>query len=178
MNPNTINYMLGAEINDWKIIEIRPNNRKGFVLAQCVCGKIKEVTGRSIRTQTSKNCGCKKGIKTRGRSKSLFKDGSQTALFFRYQRSAKYHDRDFTLTFDQFIKIASTNCYYCDRKPESKSKKGYVIFYYNGVDRVDNNRGYVPDNVVPCCTICNTKKGGVTISILNKVLEFLKYVKP
>jgi 5-methylcytosine-specific restriction endonuclease McrA len=28
-----------------------------------------------------------------------------------------------------------------------------------GLDRVDNSRGYAPDNVVPCCQECNRIKG-------------------
>ena len=28
----------------------------------------------------------------------------------------------------------------------------------NGVDRVDNTKGYSVDNSVPCCKFCNTAK--------------------
>ena len=36
------------------------------------------------------------------------------------------------------------------------TKRIYV--FYNGIDRVDNNRGYEIENVVPCCTSCNSAK--------------------
>ena len=29
---------------------------------------------------------------------------------------------------------------------------------YNGIDRKDNNLGYTPKNVVPCCSVCNFAK--------------------
>ena len=32
---------------------------------------------------------------------------------------------------------------------------------FNGVDRTDSTKGYVPDNVLPCCQMCNFMKGSV-----------------
>lgn len=37
-----------------------------------------------------------------------------------------------------------------------------------GVDRVDNAKGYVMDNVVPCCAICNSMKSSM------KLVDFLR----
>lgn len=34
----------------------------------------------------------------------------------------------------------------------------YSSYRYNGIDRVDNNKGYEIENVVTCCTDCNKKK--------------------
>ncbi len=31
-------------------------------------------------------------------------------------------------------------------------------FFYNGIDRVNNEMGYEPLNVVPCCQECNFAK--------------------
>jgi hypothetical protein len=35
----------------------------------------------------------------------------------------------------------------------------YKRYIYNGVDRVDSSKGYVKENVVPCCKWCNIAKG-------------------
>ena len=35
-------------------------------------------------------------------------------------------------------------------------------FYYNGVDRIDNNSGYDIDNCAPCCHQCNWAKKNLT----------------
>jgi hypothetical protein len=32
------------------------------------------------------------------------------------------------------------------------------INYHNGIDRVDNDKGYISDNCVPCCWKCNNMK--------------------
>ena len=44
-------------------------------------------------------------------------------------------------------------------------------FIYNGIDRLDNNEGYLPSNVVTCCKICNRAKHSLT------VVEFLEWVR-
>lgn len=170
---HTINYMMGMQVNDWKIIGIRPNKRKAFVLAQCVCGKIKEVRARSIRTQVSKNCGCKKGIKLRGKQKILGTDSALTGLFSSYRTTAKRRNFDFNLSIEEFKEITSKNCYYCEIEPSSRMEKHKYIYYYNGIDRVDNSKGYIKGNIVPCCTQCNTKKGGMSLDMVKKVMEFL-----
>lgn len=172
----TINYMLGMQINDWKILQIRPNKKKGYVLAQCVCGKIKEVTGRSIRTETSKNCGCKKGIKLRNKQRIPGTDSALRACFSLYRANARRKNLQFDLNIDEFKEITSKNCYYCNIKPSNRNQRHKYIYYYNGIDRVDNNKGYIKNNIVPCCTQCNTKKGAITLDIINKILEFLKNV--
>lgn len=44
--------------------------------------------------------------------------------------------------------LVTDNCFYCGAEPGPT----------NGIDRVDNVRGYVEDNVVSCCARCNTAK--------------------
>jgi hypothetical protein len=34
----------------------------------------------------------------------------------------------------------------------------YGVYIYNGIDRVDNTRGYSIDNCVACCKQCNWAK--------------------
>jgi len=41
----------------------------------------------------------------------------------------------------------------------------------DGLDRIDNTKGYVIDNVVPCCGHCNLMKRGMT------VLEFKEHIQ-
>jgi hypothetical protein len=51
-------------------------------------------------------------------------------------------------------------------KPNCVNVKGYnrksaypEPFYYFGIDRVDNSKGYTLDNCVPCCAAHNIMKG-------------------
>lgn len=64
--------------------------------------------------------------------------------------TAAASNREFTITFEQFSSIRQHNCYYCgDVLPTSGS----------GLDRKNNNVGYILYNVVACCTDCNKTKG-------------------
>jgi hypothetical protein len=67
-----------------------------------------------------------------------------------YVKGAKKRNINFALTKTQFNELTVQPCFYC-----SYSKEGEV----NGIDRVDNNAGYVEDNVVTCCQTCNLAKG-------------------
>lgn len=88
---------------------------------------------------------------------------SPEALFVIYKRGANKRKLDFSLTFEQFKYLITQNCYYCGGQSEIS---GHLI----GIDRVDNDQGYIYDNVVSCCWICNSMKG-----VLDKE-KFLLYV--
>jgi hypothetical protein len=64
--------------------------------------------------------------------------------------TAQAKDLDFELPFELYKTIVTTPCYYCGIIQD----KGF-----NGVDRTDSTKGYVPDNVLPCCQMCNFMKG-------------------
>lgn len=84
----------------------------------------------------------------------------------KYQRRAEERNYSWELTFDEFVAITSKNCWYCDREPDQFLKR-FPNLRHNGIDRVDNSRGYCLDNVVPCCDVCNRAKSGLDL------LEFI-----
>jgi hypothetical protein len=73
---------------------------------------------------------------------------------------------ELTLTEEEIRSLSSSNCYYCDSPPSSvcrastKGRDAWGDYYYNGIDRMDNAKGYIAGNVVPCCGICNRAKLG------------------
>lgn len=60
--------------------------------------------------------------------------------------SAKSRGLSFSLTFTQFETIINQPCSYCGDK------------YNIGIDRIDNNIGYLIDNCCACCLPCNMMK--------------------
>ena len=66
------------------------------------------------------------------------------------KRYAKERDLPCTLTEKQFAELVMQKCTYCANQLASPTNNTGV-----GLDRIDNNKGYDIDNVVPCCLICN-----------------------
>lgn len=54
------------------------------------------------------------------------------------------------------------NVYLKDKKA-SQAAKDKAHFYYNGIDRLDNNLRHTIDNIVPCCCYCNFAKSKLTL---------------
>lgn len=134
-------------------------------LCQCDCGGTKVVRGGSLRSGKVKSCGC------------LYKlpEGVAMMRFVLrgYREKAKRRRLVFNLTEEEFMKLTSQFCYYCGVKPkQTLSNKAYNgNFIYNGLDRVDNDKGYTLENVVPCCGICNRAKKNLTQE------EFYKWIE-
>jgi hypothetical protein len=66
-----------------------------------------------------------------------------------YVEGAKKRNLDFLLTAKEFEELIKKPCFYCGQINPSG---------FNGVDRVENSKGYVIENVVSCCTKCNRMK--------------------
>jgi 5-methylcytosine-specific restriction endonuclease McrA len=82
-----------------------------------------------------------------------------------YKNRAKATKRAFEITEPEFRRLTSLNCVYCGSPPMGvrthKNLNGDFLF--NGLDRVDNSKGYTLKNVVPCCKQCNIAKRGLTV---------------
>jgi hypothetical protein len=65
----------------------------------------------------------------------------------------------FDISVEDFYTIVNQDCFYCGSEGT------------NGLDRIDCKGDYTKDNVVPCCTKCNTMK------FIYSPSEFIKHVK-
>jgi len=72
------------------------------------------------------------------------------AIWNHYVKGAKKRDINFTLKKNTFNELILNPCFYCNYIQEGE---------VNGIDRIDNNKGYTDDNVVTCCQTCNEAKG-------------------
>lgn len=64
-------------------------------------------------------------------------------LYEYYIRNAEARGIEFQLSREEFWELANDVCCYCGSSDNV------------GVDRADNNIGYVIENCVPCCGMCN-----------------------
>ena len=81
--------------------------------------------------------------------------------FKRHKR--RFNDQPF-LSESEFDSITGKACYYCGNEGP------------NGIDRLDNTRGYVLDNCVPCCKHCNYVKSNLSVGVFKEwVTRFVNY---
>lgn len=71
--------------------------------------------------------------------------------FRRIAYSAKKRNIKVNLPYSYYEDLINLGCSYCGESLLEET--GYSL------DRVDNNRGYIYDNVTPCCKTCNQAKG-------------------
>ena len=74
-----------------------------------------------------------------------------TYKLYTYRQGARHRGIKFELTPEEFMKFWKQPCHYC----------GTAIRTV-GIDRVNNDLGYVHGNVVPCCTTHNHMKKAMT----------------
>jgi hypothetical protein len=79
----------------------------------------------------------------------LFSDCS--CSYSTYKCSATKREKEFSISKNQFEELTGNDCYICGKKNSN--------FHKNGIDRVDNNIGYIYDNCRACCGDCNFMKG-------------------
>lgn len=136
----------------------------------CDCGETKIVPSGPMVDGRVQSCGCLKIEVSRRNATKLIAEGRGVRSFqyedsergpanhviHVYERNAKTRDLEWALPDEVCRRLFSQPCVYCG---VSRSNKGRNSFRYNGIDRVDNTRGYEQENVVPCCKFCNKAKG-------------------
>lgn len=128
----------------------------------CECGNITNAKSCHLTQGRKKSCGCLVNLETG--------EASFNHLFGNYKDRAIRKNLEFKLNKEEFKELTKQNCYYCNIEPRQVLKKikykGNYI--YNGIDRVDNNKGYILDNVIPCCGMCNKAKRHLTKEVFEK----------
>lgn len=141
-----------------------PNSKtksEGTFKVRCDCGAEKIIPTERLRGGT-KSCGCsannKCGISPN--RKLELGIGAFNNIFNYYRSNARKRNLEFTIPREEFMRLTLLNCTYCDAAPANKkeSKHYYGAFVYNGIDRIDNTKGYILGNCTPCCKMCNIMK--------------------
>jgi len=133
----------------------------------CDCGLHRVVHACNLMDEGTKSCGtcCRPG--TNAKPDTAFED-----LWHLYQASARNRGHSWELTKEQFRELTQSPCHYTGRPPSQVTKSAATArrikagkdplpggFYtYNGIDRVDNSKGYTLENCVPCWGKVNTMK--------------------
>jgi 5-methylcytosine-specific restriction endonuclease McrA len=84
------------------------------------------------------------------------------AVYTANEVGAKRRKLEFSISFDEFKELAKRPCSYCGVPPSNVTIRPSGPFVYSGMDRVNSKAGYTPENVVPCCSVCNVAKSAMT----------------
>ena len=138
-------------------------------VCECDCGSFSRPRGAALRTGVTLSCGCIVG----GNNSLPEGEAAFNNLFNQYLFSARKRNLSFELSKDQLRSLTKEDCYYCGREPSNVFTHARCngVYIYNGVDRLDSDKGYVNGNVVSCCKECNFAKQ------TSSVQEFLAMVK-
>lgn len=163
----------GNRYGRWLVVGYSETKTSGaFWDCVCDCGATRSVSGHSLRMGRSTSCGCLKSDLLRQRLQKPKGESARNSALATSKRNAQRRGLTWGLTDEQALKLFLGNCNYCNsdlsnRFQRTKTHGGYA---YNGIDRVDNDRGYELDNCVSCCKHCNVAKRA------RSVTEFLAWI--
>lgn len=174
--------LIGYENNVYKVLEYSHSSKdrsRLFYKVKCkICGH--EHTCRKDQIKKVKKfcsfCRTNSIIPTEKAPENVY--------FCQYRHGAKSRGMNFELTKEEFKKIISENCHYCNEPPKPiQSLKTYTRcknqINVNGIDRLNPNKGYEKSNIVTCCQTCNRMKMKMEKEdFLNKINQiYLNFIK-
>lgn len=153
----------------------------------CTCGQIKILPKHFIlKNKNNEQCYC---------LKKLPGEASWNRRFKSHTSGCKSRNLINEINKELFIEICSKKCSYCNSDPKDwnpnikldgtfiKKWEGHIIrqstideawIKCNGIDRIDNDKGYTLENSVSCCMDCNFEKGAKSFSDWCKRKEWLE----
>lgn len=169
----------GKQYGRLTVVSFTGKDKSGNCIWKCICSCGKSTFSQAGILPRRKSCGCQRQEdlkKRKTKSGSAFR-----RLFDRYQDNAQSRGIEFCLTPDDVRALTKMPCFYCGIEPSqimlSQSGESYV---YNGIDRADNNRGYLLSNCVPCCGFHNRMKGAMSqqsfIEAILRMADFMRNV--
>lgn len=130
----------------------------GVWLCLCECGEEKAVKSNHLITGKVKSCGCLLALNSSTRP---LETGINQFIRYNLKNGKKY---PVELSREEIKDLIFGDCFYCGAQPSQVMNIGNNIsgrkmaFLYNGIDRVDNTKGYSLNNCVTSCRYCNAGK--------------------
>lgn len=171
-------------------------NAKNRLICECLCdcGTKSEHHLHSLLIGDTKSCGCLQKEQVAERLRKESGKSTYTSLYLEYKSNAMKRNLQFSITLEEFIQIVKQNCHYCNSEPKNVNryfdKNGQVYLSRklaaktldnawakaNGIDRKNNDLGYILSNCLPCCVHCNKAKDVLDyedfINYLNKLTTY------
>lgn len=172
---------IGKQLGFLTINYLEEINKRICFNTTCICGKTFHPRTESVLDGKSKSCGCKRGDLISNANKLDDNMGMINIIYHNYKGNAITRNLEFNLSLDKFKKFIFADCKYCGRPPKNsriikydkKRRRREKYLKYNGIDRTDNNIGYIESNCVTCCIICNRAKSNLSTIEFDEWIEAL-----
>lgn len=146
-----------------RLVVVNPVEERYFgrrqYLFRCDCGNDTVAPWGEKRS-----CGClrKEVCSSTGSNRTLPNGKAALHRLFRnYKNNAGMKGIDFSIDLDEFQKLTSSDCTYCGQHPTPMpmtNRRHQTTYNRNGIDRIDDSKGYINGNCAPCCKWCNYAK--------------------
>jgi hypothetical protein len=148
MKGKTAKDITGEKFNRWTVLEKAEKHYNGNArwLCKCDCGTVKEVDGYTLRKGKTISCGChRKEVNRKSKTKHGLKG---TRIYETWENMKK---RCYNKNNNSFKDYGARGITVCDEW-SNDFKAFYDWAIENGyedhltIDRIDNNKGYGPNN--------------------------------
>lgn len=165
--------ILGQKIGRLLVVsKAQSRHKRAYWNCECDCGNFCIAMGKYLRQHKKQSCGCLRRESNVLKAKKMSDDNNLpegeaafNQLYANYRCSAEKRSLEFSLTKDEFKILTQKSCFYCGKEPDALSGANLPNggYKYNGADRQDNAIGYVLENCVTCCAMCNWMKNTYTV---------------
>jgi len=164
-------YKIGDFFGKLEVKDVIPSIGAGHhVRLRCLCHycNIEKVMS-AVNIKKRNSCGCQQRNSLEWRNigpnsipwQLPFGESAKRNLEYQYKRGAIKRNLEYKLTEEEFEKLIVGKCHYCgDSLTAIKKGQGKTSgdFHYTGIDRLDSDVGYIKNNCVSCCWMCNNMK--------------------
>jgi hypothetical protein len=131
---------------------------------KCDCGQETVAQTAHLVDGRRVSCGCLKMDRTWLRKPAKLQVSKN--LLRNYKKGAASRGYDFLLSIEEFNALIFGPCFYCGNNGYGHQTISHrcnnetieTVIAHNGIDRMNNNLGYISANCVSCCEICNRAK--------------------
>jgi 5-methylcytosine-specific restriction endonuclease McrA len=119
----------------------------------CDCGDFCDIRVDLLTRKKAISCGC-----------SRRRYEPDVGILLKFFRKGFYQDGD--LSFDDYVRLTHSNCFYCNAEPEIKRAFFYkrnITYKYNGIDRINSSFPHNNNNCITCCFPCNHAKNNQSV---------------
>lgn len=162
--PHNFIDLAGRTVGMLTVIRLAERKNGTRWLCRCDCGNEAIVSGGELRREKTRSCGCQWRVPRLPPAMV-----ARRKLLKGYIGTAAIRGLSWELSEEDFDRLTTQDCVYCGSPPALPkpyaTRKASGAYLYNGIDRVDNDLGYTPGNVVSCCRTCNRAKSNLPLDV-------------